>query len=478
MPFSKFGLSDQLVQGILASGYTTPTPIQSLAIPPILAGKDLIGCAQTGTGKTAAFVLPMLHRLTQTANGHTGRHIKALILTPTRELTQQVEEYIGAFSRSSSIQSLAVFGGVNMENQIKRLRRGVDIVVATPGRLIDHLNRRTIDLSKVEILVLDEADRMFDMGFINDVRTIVARVPKNRQTLMFSATMSKEIRALVTSIQKDPEFVEVGERRRPVETVTQYFYHVPHESKMALLQHILQSNRLESVLVFSRTKHGADKISRRLERSGVKSIAIHSNRTQAQRQRALAGFKQGQYAVLVATDVAARGIDVDGISHVINYDIPAFAEDYIHRIGRTARAGAKGDAITFVSNQERKQLRSIEHFVGRRYELKEHPGFDPSKTKPTESPVEESVGKKKHAPAHPQNDPSRKPRHAPKHKVRNGGHPNRSFQPKRKQVENRVLPAGASLAPAGNADWRSLISADEGNQDGFRKKIKRLFKRD
>ena len=382
MPFSKLGLSDQLVQGILATGYTAPTAIQTHAIPLAVAGRDVIGCARTGTGKTAAFVLPLLHHLTKDAGHRSTRHIRALVLTPTRELAQQVEDFITSYGRFTSLQSLAVFGGVSMENQVKRLRRGVDIVAATPGRLIDHLNRRTADLSRVEVLVLDEADRMFDMGFINDVRTIIAHLPAKRQTLLFSATMSKEVRALVASIQKNPELIEIGEQRHPVETVRHHFYSVPQETKLGLLLHILKSQPMESVLVFSRTKHGADKICKRLERGGIASIAIHSNRTQAQRERALSGFKQGKYRVLVATDIAARGIDVTGISHVINFDVPRYAEDYIHRIGRTGRAGASGDAITFVSRDEQQYLRRIEQFTGKRFPVKQYPGAPaPTETK-------------------------------------------------------------------------------------------------
>ncbi len=379
MPFSTLGLSDQLVQGILATGYTAPTAIQSRAIPLAVAGRDIIGCAQTGTGKTAAFVLPMLNHFLQHAASHKGHPTRGLVLTPTRELAQQVEEFVTGYGRFASLQSIAVFGGVSMDNQIKRLRRGVDIVVATPGRLLDHINRRTVDLSHVEILVIDEADRMFDMGFIQDVRKIISRVPAKRQTLLFSATMSPEVKSLVASIQTNPEMIEIGERRKPVETVKQHFYSSPQESKMDLLFHILQSKELDCVLVFSRTKHGADKISNRLERSGIKAVAIHSNRTQAQRQRALAGFKQGQFKVMVATDIAARGIDVEGISHVVNFDTPTFAEDYIHRIGRTGRASATGDAITFVSNQELKYLKSIERYTDKRFELKRYPGFDYAK---------------------------------------------------------------------------------------------------
>jgi ATP-dependent RNA helicase RhlE len=383
MPFSKLGLDDRLVQGILATGYTAPTAIQSRAIPLAVAGRDIIGCAQTGTGKTAAFVLPMLNHFLQHTASHKGHPTRGLVLTPTRELAQQVEEFITGYGRFASLQSIAIYGGVNMESQIKRLRRGVDIVAATPGRLLDHMNRRTVDLSHVEILVIDEADRMFDMGFIQDVRKIISRVPAKRQTMLFSATMSSEVRSLVASIQTNPEMIDIGERRKPVETVKQHFYSSPQESKMDLLFHILQSKELDCVLVFSRTKHGADKISNRLERSGVKAVAIHSNRTQAQRQRALAGFKQGQFRVMVATDIAARGIDVEGISHVVNFDTPTFAEDYIHRIGRTGRASATGDAITFVSNQELKYLKSIERYTDKRFELKRYPGFDYTKKAPS-----------------------------------------------------------------------------------------------
>ncbi|HTR80838.1 MAG TPA: DEAD/DEAH box helicase [Bacteroidota bacterium] len=378
MSFSKLGLNDRLVQGILATGYTAPTIIQERAIPAALAGKDVIGCAQTGTGKTAAFVLPILNRLS--AHNQTGRRgVRALILTPTRELAQQIEDSIINYGRFMTLKSLAVFGGVNIQNQIKHLQRGVDIVVATPGRLLDHMTRKTIDFSAVEVLILDEADRMFDMGFIQDVRKIIARVPAQRQTMLFSATMSREVRALTADFQKHPEYIEVGEQRKPVETVTQHFYSVPQDAKIDLLIHVLETTHMESALVFSRTKHGADKISHRLERRGIKSIAIHSNRTQAQRQRALAGFRHGDYKVLVATDIAARGIDVEGITHVVNFDTPVFAEDYIHRIGRTGRAMSKGDALTFVSNGEREHLRKIEQFTGKRFELKKYPGFTETK---------------------------------------------------------------------------------------------------
>ena len=387
MGFTTFGLSDHVMQGIRAAGYTTPTPIQSLAIRPALEGRDIIGCAQTGTGKTAAFVLPLLHRLAS-ANGSHKRdhHVQALVITPTRELAQQVRDAVANYGRFLTLRTVSVYGGVSMDNQLKLLRRGADIVIATPGRLLDHMQRGTIDLSRVQMLVLDEADRMLDMGFINDVRKIIAAVPKERQTMLFSATISGEVRDLAARILRDPHMVEAGEKRNPAETITQHFYSASPQAKMDLLFHLLETEKMESVLVFSRTKHGADKICRRLERQGIKAVAIHSNRTQSQRQRALDGFKQGQFRVLVATDIAARGIDVDGISHVINFDIPQYAEDYIHRIGRTGRAGATGDAITFVAHDDQQYLRRIEQFIGRRFTVKTYPGFTAPQADATSKP--------------------------------------------------------------------------------------------
>jgi ATP-dependent RNA helicase RhlE len=377
MAFKALGLHDRLVQGILATGYTAPTEIQARAIPHALAGKDIIGSAQTGTGKTAAFVLPILNTLANTETR--THHTKALILTPTRELAQQIEDAIRQYGRFMQLRTISLYGGTNIQNQLRKLHQGIDIVIATPGRLLDHIQRRSVDFSHLSVLVLDEADRMFDMGFIADVKRIISKTPSTRQTLLFSATMSKEVRALVKDIQKNPELIEIGEQRTPAKSVSQHFYSITQDKKSDLLLHILKSKTLDSVLVFSRTKHGADKISHKLDRNGIKSIAIHSDRTQAQRMRALAGFKQGQYNVLVATDVAARGIDVDGISHVINYDIPSYAEDYIHRIGRTGRASLTGDAITFVARDEVRHLKKIEAFTKKRFDLKKYPDFDYTK---------------------------------------------------------------------------------------------------
>lgn len=381
MPFKSLGLCDPLVQGILATGYTAPTEIQSEAIPAVLAGRDLIGCAQTGTGKTAAFVLPILHRLSHEEKTP-RKGVRALILTPTRELAVQIEDCIAEYGRFMKLRALAVYGGVSMENQIRILRRGVDIVVATPGRLMDHLQRRTIDLRAVEALVLDEADRMFDMGFINDVKKIIGHLPANRQTLLFSATMSKEVKGLAVGVQKDPKMIQIGQQHNPIETITQHIYPVRKDQKMDLLRHLLQSGNMYCVLVFSRTRHGADKINKHLDRAGIKSVSIHSGRTQSQRQKALDGFKQNKFQVMVATDIAARGIDVDGISHVVNFDVPAFAEDYVHRIGRTGRAKALGDAITFVSDDEKQYLHRIEKFIGKKLKFEPCPVFASRKAEP------------------------------------------------------------------------------------------------
>jgi ATP-dependent RNA helicase RhlE len=374
MSFTSLGLFDPLVQGVLAAGYTVPTDIQSRAIPAAVGGRDIMGCAQTGTGKTAAFVLPVLNRL---CREHTAqkRVVKSLILAPTRELAVQIEQSILGYGRFLSLRTLAVYGGVSINHQLASLRRGVDIVIATPGRLMDHMERGTIDFSYLEVLVLDEADRMLDMGFIKDVRRIVAALPKRRQTMLFSATLSPEIRAISKGMQKSPEMIQIGAPRNPVETVTQQVYSVPRQQKLNLLLHLLQRSSMYSVLVFSRTKHGADRIKRRLERAKVPSVSIHSGRSQAQRQRALDGFRSGKYQVMVATDIAARGIDVQGISHVVNFDVPAFAEDYIHRIGRTGRAAATGDAITFVAPEEREYVGKIERFIGRTFNPLECPGF-------------------------------------------------------------------------------------------------------
>jgi ATP-dependent RNA helicase RhlE len=392
MSFSTFGFSDSIMRGIAASGYSTPTEIQQKAMPLALQGRDIIGCAPTGTGKTAAFVMPILQWLEgRAAQGHNGHVPRCLILTPTRELAQQNEDAIRTYGKFTNFRPVSIYGGVDINRQFRDLKNGADIIVATPGRLLDHLERRSVDLSRIGVLVIDEADRMFDMGFINAVRAIIAQVPRDRQTLLFSATMSGEIQSLVSSIQRNPQVVTVGRNSAPPLTVDQHFFTVPQPTKMDLLLHVLSKEETGPMLVFSRTKHGADRISRRLEHCGIRSVALHSNRSQSQRARALDGFKRGQYKVLVATDLAARGIDVEGITHVVNYDTPAFAEDYVHRIGRTGRAEAKGCAFTFVSNDEQGYLSKIERLTGRRIDLKRYPGFTiPGRVEPP-APLAQAV---------------------------------------------------------------------------------------
>ena len=397
MSFSTIGLSAPVMQGIASSGFLSPTEIQRKAIPLAIQGKDLIGCAPTGTGKTAAFVLPILSRLQRPQAGDRGRFPRALILTPTRELAQQIEETIHAYGTYTGLLSVCIYGGVGIGNQLSSLRQGVDIIVATPGRLLDHLQRGSITLGNVEILVLDEADRMYDMGFIKDVRSIIAKIPVNRQTLLFSATMSHEVRSLVAGIQKQPHLIEIGEPFTPVKTVEQHFFHIPQQTKMDLLVHILGTDAVDTMLVFSRTKHGADKIARRLSQAGISSAAIHANRSQSQRKTALDGFKARRYKVLVATDLAARGIDVSGISHVVNYDTPVFAEDYIHRIGRTGRMESKGTALTFVSEDEEKYIKRIEYLIGSRFALKRYPGFEgPARSLPESAPSGQPFRKRRY----------------------------------------------------------------------------------
>jgi ATP-dependent RNA helicase RhlE len=364
MPFSDLGLESRILKAVQEAGYIEPTPIQSAAIPLVLAGHDLIGIAQTGTGKTAAFVLPILTKLAATTGGG-RRNIQALIVAPTRELTAQIEENVRAYARHLPLRAATIYGGVSERPQIESLRHGVDLLVATPGRLLDLMDRRLCDFSRLNFLVLDEADRMLDMGFLPDIRRIVKALPLKRQTLLFSATLSKEIEGVTREFLRGPKMVQIGRRVNPAETVTQFVYEVPQHLKPALLAHLLQDSKFNMVLVFSRMKHGADRIARGLESKGIRTATLHSNRSQNQRLRALKDFKSGAVRVLVATDIAARGIDVDGISHVVNYDFPMHPEDYVHRIGRTGRAHAVGDAISFVTPADHDALRSLERFIGR-----------------------------------------------------------------------------------------------------------------
>ncbi len=372
MPFATLGLGTRLTQALKEKGYVEPTPIQTKAIPTILSGRDVIGVAQTGTGKTAAFVLPLLEQLAATPQQRTMR---ALVIAPTRELVVQIEENVRAYGRHLPLRYATIFGGVGEGPQIQALRRGVDLVVATPGRLIDLMEQRHVDFSALQVLVLDEADRMLDMGFLPSIRRIVSKTPAARQTLLFSATMSKEIEQVAKEVLKNPALVEIGVRSTPAEAVTQYLVEVSVAGKVPALIHLLKDAALESVLVFSRTKHGADRIARKLSAAGLSTATLHSNRTQGQRLQALRRFKSGDVRVLIATDIAARGIDVDGISHVINFDFPPQPEDYVHRIGRTGRNQAIGDAISFATHEDADSVKRHERFLGRGIARKKLEGY-------------------------------------------------------------------------------------------------------
>jgi ATP-dependent RNA helicase RhlE len=370
--FSDLNLSQPILKALAAEGYETPTPIQARAIPELLAGKDLLGIAQTGTGKTAAFALPILQKLSEKPDRVARGHVRALILSPTRELASQIAESFRTYGRNLKVSRAVVFGGVSLGKQIEILRGGIDVLVATPGRLVDLIERKAVSLSKVEIFVLDEVDQMLDLGFIHAIRKITGMLPKDRQNLFFSATMPKEIAGLAASLLTDPVRVEVAPVATTVEKVNQSVIHVDPGMKPKLLAELLKDNNMTRTLVFTRTKHGADKVMKHLSTSGFTASAIHGNKSQANREKALAGFKQGKILVLVATDIAARGIDVDAVSHVINYDLPHVPESYVHRIGRTARAGADGSAIAFCTPEDRGLLRDIERTIRTSVPVVEH----------------------------------------------------------------------------------------------------------
>ncbi|MEJ5211601.1 MAG: DEAD/DEAH box helicase [Burkholderiales bacterium] len=376
MTFEELGLCPEVLRAVAEAGYVEPTPIQAQAIPVVLAGRDVMAGAQTGTGKTASFTLPMLHTLRVHANTSTSpaRHpVRALILTPTRELAAQVYESVKTYGKYLPLRAAVVYGGVNMDPQIAELRKGVEILVATPGRLLDHLQNRSVMLSQVEFLVLDEADRMLDMGFMPDIRRILTHLPPKRRTLLFSATFPEEIKKLAREFLRDPVTIEVARRNTTAETVTQLAYRVANEQKRRVLVDIVQSRGLSQVLVFVNTKVGADRLTRELEKVGIAATAIHSDKTQQARMQALEDFKAGRVTVLVATDIAARGLDIDDLPCVVNYELPYNAEDYVHRIGRTGRAGAKGLAISLVSPEEKKLLAEIEKFIKRELPLEAPP---------------------------------------------------------------------------------------------------------
>ncbi|MGB9428583.1 MAG: DEAD/DEAH box helicase [Gammaproteobacteria bacterium] len=379
MSFSSLGLSAELLRAVSDRGYAEPTPVQSRAIPVVLAGRDLQAAAQTGTGKTAGFTLPLLQHL-QANPSENGRRkfIRVLVLTPTRELAAQVGESVQTYGKYLPFTTAVIFGGVNINPQMDKLRRGVDIVVATPGRLLDHVQQKTIDLTRVEILVLDEADRMLDMGFIRDIRRILALLPKQRQNLLFSATFSEDIRKLAAGLLHNPETIDVAPRNSTAERVSQRVYHAEKNLKHALLSWLIGSGNWQQVLVFTRTKHGANRLCEQLQRDGIQSAAIHGNKSQGARTRALADFKQNRVRVLVATDIAARGLDIAQLPHVVNYELPHVPEDYVHRIGRTARAGRAGEATSLVSPDERGLLRDIEHLLKQELPRATADGFKPN----------------------------------------------------------------------------------------------------
>jgi ATP-dependent RNA helicase RhlE len=379
MSFAELGLAEPIVRAVTESGYTQPTPIQAQAIPAVLKGGDLLAGAQTGTGKTAGFTLPMLQLLSG-GKRPAPRHIRALVLTPTRELAAQVGESVVSYGKYLNLTSAVIFGGVNINPQIQKLARGVDILVASPGRLLDLMQQNAIDLKMVEILVLDEADRMLDMGFIRDIKKVLAALPPKRQNLLFSATFADEIKALADSLLDNPAMIEVARRNSTVEVISQTIHQVDRDKKHLLLAHLIKDRNWFQVLVFTRTKHGANKLVEQLGKADISALAIHGNKSQAARTRALAEFKSGKLQALVATDIAARGIDIDQLPHVVNYDLPNVPEDYVHRIGRTGRAGATGEAVSLVCVDEHGLLRDIERFIKREIPRQDIAGFEPDLT--------------------------------------------------------------------------------------------------
>src|SRR5438874_9041265 len=389
--FAELDLAPDVLHAVRDAGYTHPTPIQQQAIPLALAGRDLIGLAQTGTGKTAGFTLPIVHNLITTplagADGEPLHRPRVLILTPTRELAAQVEATFRKYGKYTSLRVVPIYGGVGIEPQSKALRRGVDVVVATPGRLLDHMERQNVNFDDLEVLVLDEADRMLDMGFAPQLNRIVAEIPPYRQTLLFSATMPPEVEALARKYLRKPVVVQVGRRSEAASTVTHAVYPVSRDKKHTLLAELLKQSDMDSVLVFTRTKHGADRVVRHLEDEGIASTAMHADKSQGERTRALDDFKSGKIRVLVATDIAQRGLDVSGISHVINYDVPQQPEDYVHRIGRTGSAAATGDAYTFMAPDEISMVRTIERTIGQQIPRISVPGYDFGTTADASLPV-------------------------------------------------------------------------------------------
>ena len=426
MTFNDLGLASDLLRAVADQGYDTPTPIQAKAIPAVLEGGDILAGAQTGTGKTAGFTLPMLHRLVATEQRGKFRPVRALVLAPTRELAAQVSESIRTYGKHVPIRSGVVYGGVAINPQKQFLRRGVDVLIATPGRLLDLVNQRAVRLDKVEMLVLDEADRMLDMGFIHDIRRVMALLPKQRQNLLFSATFSDEIKKLADNLLQQPTLIEVARRNTASEQVSQCVHPADQGRKRALLAHLVKTNGWGQALVFTRTKHGSDRLTRYLEKEGIRAVAIHGGKSQGARTRALGDFKRGKMQILVATDIAARGLDIDQLPHVVNFDLPHVPEDYVHRIGRTGRAGNVGAAVSLVSADEWSQLKSIERLIKREIPQQTIAGYEPTEKPQSSRPANKKVWAKKSKSGNGQKRP--------------GGHGKGAQHPKRR---NRQQPNGS-----------------------------------
>jgi ATP-dependent RNA helicase RhlE len=476
--FVELGLSPEILRAVTESGYTTPTPIQAQAIPVVLAGRDVMGGAQTGTGKTAGFGLPILHRLQPQANHSPSpaRHpVRALILAPTRELAIQVEDQIKVYGKYTGLRSTCVFGGVDIKQQLAIVRAGIEILVATPGRLLDHVEQKSINLSHVEIFVLDEADRMLDMGFIPDIKRIMALLPAGakRQNLLFSATFSNEIKKLADQLLNAPELIEVARRNTAAETVTQSAYKCPQDAKRALLTHIVRSRNLRQVLCFVRTKHGASRLARQLEKDGLETSAIHGDKTQGARMDALAAFKEGKLEVLVATDVAARGLDVDDLPLVVNYELPHVPEDYIHRIGRTGRAGATGEAISLVAPEEEKYLVEIERLLKVKMAIEKFDGFDfaaasvrTTSPKPRTSHAPRAEGRETPRPSHaPRAETRAAPRREPAASRPAPSRNTRELEREEAYARNPDQPL-SSVTANGGAHARSALVHGQGRHGG------------
>jgi ATP-dependent RNA helicase RhlE len=464
--FASLGLSENLVRAVTELGYAEPTAIQKQAIPSVLAGGDLMAGAQTGTGKTAAFVLPILQRLATSSSPSTRRAPRVLILAPTRELAAQVDISVREYARYLQVRSAAIFGGVSINPQISALKSGLDIVVATPGRLLDHVGQRTVDLSAVEVLVLDEADRMLDMGFLPDMKRVFSHLPKKRQTLLFSATFSDEIRALASSLLVNPVSVQVTPRNSTVDTVDQKWIRVEKTGKSALLAHLIREKQWFQVLVFTRTKHGANRLAEYLNKHGVTALPIHGNKSQNARTRALGDFKRGELQALVATDIAARGLDIEQLPHVVNFDLPHVAEDYVHRIGRTGRAGASGEAISLVSRDEETLLRDIERLIRRSIPTLAVPDFQPGTAvahDPDHRPPRPVATRKRTEPSHQKRGASHRQHAQPNVRVGAPKQPSSGAQGSGKHASQQRT---STPHPARSAERRSPMRSDASAQGG------------